>query len=76
MALLFLTKGSLPQELVWKVWLEGAVGFIPHQRLPMATVSTRGGRRRGWADGCFTVCDWYRWWWDAGKGDWRTFHCV
>lgn len=58
-ALLFLTKAKLPHEQTWRLWLEGAVGMLPHQRLPLAQVGGRAegplrssceqGRGKGWA---------------------------
>jgi len=37
-ALLFLTKDSMPHERTWRLWLEGASGLLPNQFLPAAQV--------------------------------------
>ncbi|PSC68190.1 histone deacetylase 14 isoform X2 [Micractinium conductrix] len=41
-ALLFLTKIKMPHELTWRLWLEGAVGVLPHQHLAAAQEAACG----------------------------------
>ncbi|KAL4424305.1 hypothetical protein ABPG75_001606 [Micractinium tetrahymenae] len=47
-ALLFLTKSALPHEQTWRLWLEGAVGMLPHQRLPLAQQAACGSDPEAW----------------------------
>jgi hypothetical protein len=37
-ALMFLTTGPIPHERSWRLWLDGAAGWLPYQGLPAAKV--------------------------------------
>lgn len=51
-ALLFLTKGQLPHEPTWRLWLEAAAGLLPAQALPAAQVRPRARWRLGLLPRC------------------------
>ena len=38
-ALLFLTRGPMPHEALWSMWLEGAKGLVPNALLEAAICS-------------------------------------
>jgi hypothetical protein len=40
-ALMFLTTGPIPHERTWRLWLEGAAGWLPYQGLEAAKVGRR-----------------------------------
>jgi hypothetical protein len=54
-ALMFLTTGPIPHERTWRLWLEGAAGWLPYQGLPVAKQAACSGGEQQWqrvAHGC------------------------
>lgn len=47
-ALMFLTTGPIPHERTWRLWLEGAAGWLPYQGLEAAKGAACGGAEAPW----------------------------